>query len=557
MCPTSLDVMEEYGISFEGMSRKKRSHTFRRPPPDYGASNECHDVSSLSSTPPQHEESKASSDENTRFGSTSTRKEVNINQLVSSFPAASRSESERSSKRSRKEGVRLDGSYTNNENKRSSEGLFAPANRKSLNDGKTESGIAAAPHLSHDGTGNENKVIKVTLKVGGATRTIDTNSGDKSVRSSEASASRQKPMAKVGSEDDHYRRSKRLGLQGIPWKDFSTVGFTLWRESSSTGSMSDKNHSVKQGEHSDPVRKSKRAPKKVVTFDDEDEDEEIRYLEKLKNIKHCSGYKDDEEEFNRKHRRLSAVSGIVGETMGSNVGSKSVKDGKRKSQECSSNGEVFGKFVKREMTLTTRQRALQSGKDPSASGLIEFPDGLPPAPSRKKKEKLTDVELQLKKVEAAKRRKLQNEKAEREIQEEAIRKILGQDSSRQKREEKKKKRQEELAQEKAADELRRQSNCIRIIDGPNGTTVTFPNEMGLPSIFNSKPFRYPPPQEKCAGPSCTNPYKYRDSKTNLPLCSLQCYKRVQANIHRDSAASNDINTHQLQEQTNAAVELKA
>ncbi|KAL9256272.1 hypothetical protein AKJ16_DCAP18279 [Drosera capensis] len=413
--------MEEYGISFEGMSRKKRSHIFRRPPPDYGAANECHDVSSLSSIPPQHEESKASSDENTRFGSTSMRKEVNINQLVTSFPAASRSEGERLSIRSRKEGVRLDGLYANNENKRSSEGLFAPGNWKSLNDGKTKSGVAAAPHLSHDGTGNENKVIKVTLKVGGVTLTIDTNSGDKFVRSSEASAPRQKPTAEVGSEDDHYRWSKRLGLQGIRWKYFSTVGFTLWKESSSTGSMPDKNHTVKQGEHSDPVRKSNRAPKKVVTFDDEDEDEEIRYLEKLKNIKHCSGYKDDEEESTRKHRRLSAVSGI----------------------------------------------------------------------------------------------------------------------------------------EKAADELRRQSNCIRIIDGPNGTTVTFPNEMGLPSIFSSKPFRYPSPREKCAGPSCTNPYKYRDSKTNLPLCSLQCYKRVQANIQSDSARISDINTHQFQEQTNAAMELKA
>ena len=38
---------------------------------------------------------------------------------------------------------------------------------------------------------------------------------------------------------------------------------------------------------------------------------------------------------------------------------------------------------------------------------------------------------------------------------------------------------------------------------------------------------YPPPRERCAGPSCPNPYKYRDSKSKLPLCSLQCYKAVQ------------------------------
>lgn len=92
------------------------------------------------------------------------------------------------------------------------------------------------------------------------------------------------------------------------------------------------------------------------------------------------------------------------------------------------------------------------------------------------KEKLTDVEQQLKKAEAAQKRRMQNEKAAREsevfpcpfscllyvcssksyddevsitvlnFQAEAIRKILGQDSNRKKREDKIKKRQEELAQ---------------------------------------------------------------------------------------------------------------
>ena len=38
---------------------------------------------------------------------------------------------------------------------------------------------------------------------------------------------------------------------------------------------------------------------------------------------------------------------------------------------------------KKEMTVTTRQRALQTSRDISSSaGLIEFPNGLPPAPPR-------------------------------------------------------------------------------------------------------------------------------------------------------------------------------
>lgn len=120
-------------------------------------------------------------------------------------------------------------------------------------------------------------------------------------------------------------------------------------------------------------------------------------------------------------------------------------------------------------------------------------------------------------------------------------------------------------QEKAANALVVASNTIRWVTSPSGTVVTFPNDMGLPSIFDSKPcryiiiilqvqtklnalfdvcfkslillyiyflfwvfgmFSYPPPRENCAGPSCTNPYKYRDSKWKLPLCSLQCYKAV-------------------------------
>ncbi|KAJ6710605.1 INO80 COMPLEX SUBUNIT B [Salix koriyanagi] len=143
------------------------------------------------------------------------------------------------------------------------------------------------------------------------------------------------------------------------------------------------------------------------------------------------------------------------------------------------------------------------------------------------KDKLTEIEQQLKKSEAAERRRLQVEKAARESEAEAIRKIRGQDSSRKKQEEKMKKRLVELAQEKAVTAQMLASSTIRWVMGPSGTVVTFPKDMGLPSIFDSKPCSYPPPREKCAGPSCTNPYRYRDSKSKIPLCSLQCYKAME------------------------------
>lgn len=97
-----------------------------------------------------------------------------------------------------------------------------------------------------------------------------------------------------------------------------------------------------------------------------------------------------------------------------------------------------------------------------------------------------------------------------------------------------KKRQEELAQEKAANAMMLASNTIRWVSGPTGTFVTFPEDMGFPSIFDSKPSSYPPPRENCAGPSCTNPYKYRDSKSKVPLCSLQCYKAIQEKLQAET-----------------------
>ncbi|GAB4841778.1 hypothetical protein Ancab_022502 [Ancistrocladus abbreviatus] len=575
-----------------GTVKKKRSHTFRRPRPESQSFPDSRDISSLSSTPPWEDVGKASSDENAGGDNGSSRKEINLNQSSSRFPATNGAEAEKPNKKSKKEDVRLDVLYANSDfrdsteqgrsglnHKRSSEGVLAPANWKStsrvkeslesqvktkaINNTKSGEQSSVSSGLSNDGLANENKVKKVTLKMGGITRTIDANSSVKTSRSSEANIPRQKMIVKDNLDDDRcLPTDKRCGLQGIPWKDFSKGGFSLGKDDSSMGKISGRNQSGKPGDKSDPVRKSRRVPKKRVrdgAFDDEDEDDEIRYLEKLKNAKYSAGYRDIDEESGKKHRRLSKVSGSC-ENMEGKGSSWSGKEGKKKSpsedadyeEEAVSDGENDGGAKKklrkehldsiveprREMTLTTRQRALQSGKDVSASGrsLVEYPNGLPPAPPRKQKEKLSEVEQQLKKAEAAQRRRMQNEKAARESQAEAIRKILGQDSNRKKREEKKKRRQEELAQEKA-DALLSASNIVRWVMGPNGTTVSFPKDMGLPGIFDSKPSSYPPPREKCAGPLCTNPYKYRDSKTKLPLCSLQCYKSVQGNAQNEVSAA--------------------
>ncbi|XP_010259288.1 PREDICTED: uncharacterized protein LOC104598774 [Nelumbo nucifera] len=603
--------MEGFGVSgFDGVGcavRKKRSNTSRRPRPDSQPFLDSRDVSSLSSTPPSDNVSKVSSDENAGYDTSSRRKEFNIsNTRVSS---SNKAEGEIAPKKIRKdEGTyeEYDGFYSNggsrgsNEQgrsgsdfKRCSEGVLAPANWKSTGkikerfeqqqrktDNHTGSGRNGESRNSgqlgvgSDGVGNENKLKKVKLKVGGVTRTIHTKSTSdggssvKSYRSSDAPRPRQRLILPDNSDDDRSPPpDKTKSLQGVPWKDFSNGGFSLGKkDDSSRGKMSDESVSGKQTDKSEPVRKSKRVPKRRVlgaTFDDNDEDEEIQYLERLRTkvtTDYGEEYEDDDEG-SKKQRKISKVSRSrtidrdYDEDAVEYGSLRSGKDGKKKSrsdrvsedadyvedEEPVSDGEPEAKRKKskkesgdffmegKEMSLTTRQRALQSGKDGSSgsgASLIEFPNGLPPAPPRKQKEKLSEVEQQLKKAEAAQRRRMQVEKAARESEAEAIRKILGQDSNRKKREDKNKKRRDELAQEKAANAMTLASNTVRWVMGPTGTVVTFPKDIGLPSIFDSKPCSYPPPREQCAGPSCTNAYKYRDSKLKLPLCSLRCYKAI-------------------------------
>lgn len=363
------------------------------------------------------------------------------------------------------------------------------------------------PSLESDGLANVKKPKKVKLKLGGVTRTLHANP------SSGFSQQNQDVLAKESS-------SRRAMCQDSP-------------------PVSD-SYNVKL------VHKSSRIPKKRAAddgFDDED-DEEIRYLKKLR-ASRASGYGDRPAE---SHRKTKGISKIMDLTDGDrrDYGSYGFGRGGRKSRVYEDNGydkelasddeiEDKRKMLTEdltdplmgsgpEMTMTTRKRALETL---DSGGHVEFPNGLPNAPS--KKQKLSEVEQQLRKAEAAQRRRSQAEKAAKEAEAEAIRKILGQDSSRKKKEEKLKKQQEELAQEKTERAAILGPSTVRYVMGPNGTVVSFSEDLGLPKLFDSRPCRYPPPREKCAGPNCMNEYKYRDSKSKLPLCSLHCYKAVQGN----------------------------
>ncbi|XP_010090600.2 uncharacterized protein LOC21384500, partial [Morus notabilis] len=564
-----LKMNASLGVS-DGSSavKKKRSNTSRRPRNDSQPPLDYRDVSSLS------DGSKGSSEKDIAYGSVTPKKELNVNLCSSRVSFSNNAESESGKNEMKNEdGGFVDSDEASNngsfrgsneqkysgiDSKRSSKGVLAPANWTST----TNIGH------SHD-LDSENKVKKVKLKVGGVTRTIRAKSisdGASAIGSSTTKSSRvsdaPRPQRKLVQDPDKNRSftsDKRINLQGNAWKD-SKKGFN---EGKASSLGPDENLFSEEMKY-EPIRKSKRISRKRLideALDNEDNDNvEIWYLEKLKTSRFASDYsaeyQKDKERENKKQRKISKVLKWNSEhendlEYGSSRSGKQIKksrservlddtdyveedsisDDEPSSKKKKSMKEFVDSMVdhKKEMTVTTRQRALQIGKDVSSSlgaNIIEYPNGLPPAPPRKQKEKLSEVEQQLKKAEAAQRRRMQVEKAARESEAEAIRKILGQDSSRKKREDKIKKRKEDLAHERATNAVLIASDSVRWVIGPSGTIVTFPNEMGLPTIFDSKPCSYPAPREKCAGPYCTNPYKYRDSESKLPLCSLQCYKAI-------------------------------
>ncbi|KAG0475706.1 hypothetical protein HPP92_015392 [Vanilla planifolia] len=344
---------------------------------------------------------------------------------------------------------------------------------------------------------------------------------------------------------------------GETWKD--AVGPNSSRGKIAEGILSGRQRAQSLVLSSEPVRKSTRVPKRRVLdgeFDDGEEDDEQKYILRLKTSRGTADFsteneKDVEEGAQRKKTLNVSKSRSTYEVDGDYSLSSASRDSRKKSRsgrlsddtdyveedEPVSDDAPEEKKKKKQKKLpsdsspdvrfeplTTRQHAHQPGKDGNGSSRIEFPDGLPPAPPRKQKHKLSEVEEQAKKAEAAQRRKMQVEKAAKESEAAAIRKILGVDSDKKRAE--KEKAQAEKA--RAANSQAPAGSCIRWIMGPSGTVVIFPDDVGLPSLFDSK-CSYPPPREKCAGPYCTNPYKYRDSKSNLPLCSLQCYKAIQDN----------------------------
>lgn len=68
-----------------------------------------------------------------------------------------------------------------------------------------------------------------------------------------------------------------------------------------------------------------------------------------------------------------------------------------------------------------------------------------------------------------------------------------------------------------------QSPMVRYSDTAQGVVISFPS--GVPAPAPAPPRLPPSAPVSCGVSGCTNVRKYSCSRTGVPLCSLECYKR--------------------------------
>ena len=150
-----------------------------------------------------------------------------------------------------------------------------------------------------------------------------------------------------------------------------------------------------------------------------------------------------------------------------------------------------------------RQRAIAGIAD---SELIELP-------YYDKPKELTE-EMRLKKAEIAHQRRVHNQKQQEINKRETIKKLLTRQTHVKKKED-----------DKKLSRYNPDASYVTYLSNKDGITLTYPDTLNLD--FSS---RIAPPSARespsCAVQDCSTISRYRDPRTQLPYCSLSCYKRL-------------------------------
>jgi hypothetical protein len=76
------------------------------------------------------------------------------------------------------------------------------------------------------------------------------------------------------------------------------------------------------------------------------------------------------------------------------------------------------------------------------------------------------------------------------------------------------------------DNIFKKNQMITYISNSKGNFLYFPDSINIPYEIQQLPKEYPGNRPKCEAPGCTNERLYSCKKTNLSLCSLDCYKKI-------------------------------
>ncbi|KAL5477150.1 hypothetical protein EMCRGX_G023900 [Ephydatia muelleri] len=160
---------------------------------------------------------------------------------------------------------------------------------------------------------------------------------------------------------------------------------------------------------------------------------------------------------------------------------------------------------KKESVLTARQRAMLGTSE--ETGLMELPSGKPI-------KEMTE-EMLLKKSEKNRKRRLQALKRKEKDKADTVRKLI----------EKQSKKKEE---DKPKQPTKPAIPHIRYVNSASiGTSLSLPVGTDYPLVLHQAKVV---PVQKCAIEQCSNPKRYSDSQTSLPLCSIECYRKLRSSV---------------------------
>lgn len=170
----SISMENFSGFGLGNTFRKQRTDLYRRPQKESQLNLDCRDNSSISSTPPSVSLSKASSCDNADYGNISRTSYSNLSEAEAAGELGvegGNSGYSCSSDTEQKDG-QIDMS-------RFSEGDLTTSRAEVPKSGTVMcSNHSGLPGVVSDGAGNDTKVKKVKLKVGGVTRTINISVAD-------------------------------------------------------------------------------------------------------------------------------------------------------------------------------------------------------------------------------------------------------------------------------------------------------------------------------------------------------------------------------------------